>query len=199
MPVWDGTATRCDTWNTWNEPTSWNCSASTTIWANWSTAATYNTTVIWPMWTADVGTNYTSCGTVNTVPAWREPTPEEREAERQASERWRAQQEEQRRKREQAQQKAKAILEQHLTEEQRAQLARDKFFVVQGSKGRQYRVRQGRSMNVDRLDEAGQPIERLCAHPAVACPDEDTMLVQKLHLEHDEEDFYRIANKARVA
>lgn len=97
------------------------------------------------------------------------------------------------------QDRAKKILDAHLSEEQRAQLARDRFFVVRGSAGKQYRIKHGRSGNVELLDAQGRVVERLCAHPAIYCPDEDTMLAQKLALEADEAAFYRVANKTRVA
>lgn len=98
-----------------------------------------------------------------------------------------------------AKEKAKLILSEHLTEEQRAQLAREKFFVVRGSAGRMFRVHEGRAGNVRLLSEDGRPVEQLCIHPTIACPDEDTMLAQKLAIETDEAAFYAKANKTRLA
>lgn len=54
-------------------------------------------------------------------------------------------------------------------------------------------------VNIELLDDTGKPIERLCAHPALYCPDEDTMLAQKLAIETDEESFRRIANRWPIA
>jgi hypothetical protein len=48
--------------------------------------------------------------------------------------------------------------------------------------------------NVDVVCKDGKVLHRLCAHPADFVPNPDTMLAQKLYLEHQEEAFVKIAN-----
>jgi hypothetical protein len=49
--------------------------------------------------------------------------------------------------------------------------------------------------NVDVVGRDGKPTHRLCAHPNAGVPDFDTMLAQKLMLEHDDSAFFNVANK----
>lgn len=85
--------------------------------------------------------------------------------------------------------RAETLLKQSLTPIQLLQLKRFGYFFVKGNQtGRRYRIRHGRSMNIDVME--GRNIShRLCAHPRERCPDEDTMLVQKIMLEHCEQEF----------
>jgi len=61
---------------------------------------------------------------------------------------------------------------------------------------RRYEIVRGRTGNVYQLDKAGNRIFNFCAHPQIACPNEDTMLAQKLMLEADEEEFLALANRS---
>jgi hypothetical protein len=155
-----------------------NCTSTSVVWTAWATASASSiSTNVWVEWTgATVGFNECITGGISDNVAHKEY-----EAKREA-----------------ARARAKEILQRHLTEEQRAQLARDQFFVVRGSAGKEYRVKQGRAGNVEMLSEQGQAVERLCCHPGIDCPDEDTMLVQKLALETDEETFRQVANVTRL-
>jgi hypothetical protein len=47
---------------------------------------------------------------------------------------------------------------------------------------------------VDVIDRAGRIESRLCCHPHIWCPNEDTLAAQLLHLQHDEDAFVRMAN-----
>lgn len=91
--------------------------------------------------------------------------------------------------------KADRLLESILTSVQRDQLRKTGSFVVRGQSGQLYRIREGRSANVDVVDAAGRVTERLCAHPILDVPDGDTMAAQKLMLECDEGAFLRMAIK----
>lgn len=97
-----------------------------------------------------------------------------------------------------ARDKARQILLRHLTDRQQVDLASNGYFelaLVRKSGERvRYRIHRGRAGNVRRLDEQGREVRRYCIHPVIACPDEDTMLTQKLWLENDEELFLRTAN-----
>lgn len=102
--------------------------------------------------------------------------------------------------------RAERLLTNHLSREQQRDLKQHGFFklYVNDKKGQSkiYRIRRGRSMNVDLVRELPggvlEPIQTLCAHPEMMVPDADTMLVQKLMLETCEEEFLRIANKVNV-
>ncbi len=93
-----------------------------------------------------------------------------------------------------ARDKARQLLLARLSPEQRGDYERHRHFFVNAPSGRRYRIRHGRARNIDQVDPAGCRIRTLCAHPAIDCPDEDTMLTQKLWLETQEELFLRTAN-----
>jgi hypothetical protein len=173
-------------------------------WPAWNeTVTTATTAAIWNVWT-DISTT-TPTVTGSTLYEVRpvhylgqRVTPEQREAaqalaERRAAETLRIEGE-----KKLARQKAQALLEQHLDEAQRAQLRANGFFeltaISKNGERRRYRIHRGRHGNVRRLDEQGREVKRYCIHPMIACPDEDTMLTQKLWLENDEELFLRTAN-----
>lgn len=91
--------------------------------------------------------------------------------------------------------RARALLAENLSAAQRESLAKARHFIVHSPDGeRRYEINQGRAGNVYLLDVEGKRIKRLCIHPTISCPDEDTMLAQKLLLEADEERFLRVAN-----
>lgn len=94
-----------------------------------------------------------------------------------------------------AQKRALRLLRSTLTAEQQRQLDDHQAFEVLTANGTaRYLVARGRSGNVYKLDAKGQPIKRFCVHPGVWCPDEDTMLSQKLLLETNPLEFERMAN-----
>lgn len=94
--------------------------------------------------------------------------------------------------------KADKLLDSVLNDAQREHLSRHDWFLLKGKNGTIYRIRRGRSANVDVLNKEGAVIARLCAHPAMAVPDGDTMVAQKLMLESEPEEFLRIANRHSV-
>lgn len=97
-----------------------------------------------------------------------------------------------------AEKRAERLLQTALSAAQREELAAKGFFTLRtlskNGEERIYRIRRGRSRNVEQIDAAGNRLKTLCAHPVAAVPDADTMLAQKLMLEDDEESFLRIAN-----
>lgn len=98
-----------------------------------------------------------------------------------------------------ARERAAQLLQEALSERQRLEMAEKGFFslTVHDSKTkeqRHYRIRKGRSGNVEQIDANGNRLKGFCIHPIMACPDEDTMLAQKLMLETQEDEFLRVAN-----
>lgn len=92
--------------------------------------------------------------------------------------------------------RAEKLLQACLTTEQQGQLHAHGWFELRTPSGRHYRIRRGRAGNVIELDRAtGRPLCSYCCHPIDLVPDEDTMLAQKLMLEHQEDDFLRLANR----
>jgi hypothetical protein len=177
------TSTTADTWDTWID-----CDATTTATSNYTTS----TSTVWVQWT-------TSGQSGRRELVQRGVSPEERAAyERQQAE-YRERQKAEAERYRAAKERAEGLLYEHLSDEQRAQIKRDKFFVVQGGKtGRKYKIKAdgGLVANVHEMDDAGAVKRRLCAHldHAANAPIFDHLLAQKLMLEHQEEQFLRVAN-----
>lgn len=89
--------------------------------------------------------------------------------------------------------KATALLEAVLPPDARAELRAEKTFTVEGSAGGRYKLRIGRSGNVQR--EHDGKVTRYCIHPVEAVPDADTVLAQVLLLWTDEPAFLATANQ----
>jgi hypothetical protein len=193
-------------WVTWVTDATATTTSSTAVWNTWASGATYT----------DTGTSACSYDTTCVWKAWAEPTvkrqltEKEKEAEKirrkeLEAERQRQQAiaEEARKKRQAEQERiaavAKTLLEAVLSEEQKQQLEKDHSFILTSVKsGRRYRVRKGRCSNIERIDEKGKVLEYLCVHPNESVHDYDTMTIQKLMLEQDEDEIRKIAN-IRVA
>lgn len=91
--------------------------------------------------------------------------------------------------------RARKLLLSVLSRDQRRQLQQLGFFEVISRDGqRRYAIYEGRAGNVYRLDDQGQAVDKLCCHPAIWCPDSDTMLTQMLSLENEWAAFEHIAN-----
>jgi hypothetical protein len=96
-----------------------------------------------------------------------------------------------------AETRAERLLFTILTPSQVKQYTDDRFFdVTIPATGRIYRLRHGRSMNVE-LIEAGKPKIKFCAHPhnAYEVPVPDVLLSQLLMLKSSEQAFLQIANR----
>lgn len=134
-------------------------------------------------WLAGQMGNYNPASTIY-YHGLEELTPEEKAklAEREA-------------KRKAADRRAENLLFSILTPTQVKQYTDDDCFEVPVGE-RLYRLRKGRSMNVE-LIEAGKPTIKYCAHPvnAYTLPVPDVMLSQLLALKANEAEFLRIANR----
>jgi len=97
-----------------------------------------------------------------------------------------------------AQDRANELLLAHLTPEQRETVKRHGWFVVKGGKSKnRYRIStRGVAGNVELLTDADRAVFRYCCHLEHGFPSADHHLAQKLMLEHDENDFLRLANRS---
>src|SRR5512145_1637662 len=94
-----------------------------------------------------------------------------------------------------ARERASRLLLHNLTPTQRQQFTRyGNFEVIGGDTGTRYRIWQGYSLNVERLDKEGRSLQRLCFGPRGNLPMGDVLLAQKLALEHFEADAIGVAN-----
>jgi hypothetical protein len=91
-----------------------------------------------------------------------------------------------------AEERAEKLLTENLSGRQLAGYRQTGTIVVHGRHAR-YRIRGGRSMNIDVVDKRGKVSHRLCAYPGEPIPQADTMLAQKLWLEGNEDEFLRVA------
>lgn len=129
------------------------------------------------------------------IPYDREPTTEEKEAQRKRDEEYREKCRKENEERLIAEEKAKKLLLENIDEENRKRYEKDKLIIVTAKKSnRVYQIKHGRSGNVVQLDAKNKPIKRFCMHPIAMVPDADTVLAQKLMLEHNEDEFLRLAN-----
>lgn len=201
MASYTTTSSTGETWIRWCSSTASTTSTSTDSWQVWCDASTTTSTTstVWLYWNEDVG-QYTEARQPARVETEEQRAERLRQAEANAA-RWKAEAEEsakraeaERLRREAAEARAEALLLEHLSEEQRADYRKHRHFVVHGRRAR-YRIRYGRSGNVDVVNRDGRISHRYCAHPEECVPNPDTMLAQKLMLESDEDAFARIANR----
>lgn len=169
--------------------TYWVTSATTTTTDTFTTSqSTAANSTVWQIWCNEIvpGTN-----------TYRVPELTEAQKAEQAATRERYRLEELERKRIQAEADARAeeLLLANLSYAQKNEYKQTQSFTVIGTKDRRFRVRKGRVGNVDVIDARGIIVDRLCAHPSDGVPDCDTMLAQKLVLEHDDDFFMRVANR----
>jgi hypothetical protein len=94
--------------------------------------------------------------------------------------------------------RARQLLREVLTEEQNKELDKRGYFELGVVGGARYRIKKGNAYNVEKLDQQGKVIEKLCFN-LPGCHHYDTMVMQKLMLETDEQGTYKFANKQRVA
>lgn len=93
--------------------------------------------------------------------------------------------------------RARELLLGYLNEKQRADLAKENWFLVDGKSGTRYRIKRGDLVgNVEVLNADGSVRHRLCAHDRVqGTPLDDQLLTQKFYLEHYEQEFLSVANR----
>jgi len=208
-PQWYGTSNSTMTTQTLYYPQNWNTGTASTIyttgsnqiWTRWNeqwvqTAIT-STDMAWQRWI-----NQSQVYTYQQTPT--PLTPEQLQAQREASERYEMQRQERRQRQTAARARARVLLGEFLTDEQKAELERQGQFHVTGSKGRRYCIRaSGQSGNVDLLKADGSVQATLCAHPTIVpgeselVPEADAWLMQMIEIRHDEDRFLRTANVHR--
>lgn len=201
------------------ERSIWTNSTTTntvwTLWAGQTTGTAITTGGIWPLWCQGTTTATTMSNIITGSAAWTiwcdeaeahitrrpqryvppPPTAEQVETQRLARAAETERYMEAQRLRVAAEARAETLLIENLSLAQRLQYAETKAFVVEGRGGRRFRIRNGRSGNVDVVGRDGRVLHRLCAHPRELVPNCDTMLAQKLMLEDDEATFLRVANQ----
>jgi hypothetical protein len=179
-------------WQVWNENYVTTLTGTSTGLINIVTNDTSVTgNQIWTAW--NVSYTLTNGSAINVVPGYQRVQPVA------GDESYRKRAIEAEAERARARERATRLLHEHLTAEQLEELSRAGRFhldvLSQDGRRRRYRINRGRSRNVQEIDLGnGRIIKTLCAHPAAAVPDEDTMLAQKLMLETAEAEFLRIAN-----
>lgn len=185
--------------------TSTNSTAGTNvIWDRWTGTKVFTTssTAIWTGWVSDTTYTCASISTSSSTGVWYDwnCSPVVKTAEQIARDEARAIEYKARclalrLEREKAQEVAEQLLLEHLNPEQTEDYKQHCHFTIRGRNNVRFRIRKGRSGNVDVVNAAGRIDYRLCAHPAMDVPDCDTMLAQKIMLELDEDNFMRIANR----
>lgn len=172
------------------------------------TSATVSSTAIWTVWNGS-STATSSSVTVPNSEVWTGWNPQFtaqilQDTPEQAQARLRAIAERQEAairalgERAAARERAEVLLRENLSPMQLAELDVAGHFhletITAAGERRRYRIERGRSRNVKQVTADGRIIKTLCAHPAEAVPDADTMLAQKFFLESSEEEFLRVAN-----
>lgn len=94
-----------------------------------------------------------------------------------------------------ARDKGKKLLLEHLSPEQKSEYETTQAFTVTAPSGTRYRIREGRQMNIDVLDEHGSRKSGICFLPEGQLVAGDCMLAQKIALETCEDLALSVANK----
>ena len=122
-------------------------------------------------------------------------TPEQIEEEQRQAETWRAQQAERERVQVEADATALELLESTLTPQQREDFLKDNAFFVVSKSGKVYQIRKGRQQNIYEMDANRKLVKKYCVVPQESdIPTGDILLMQKLLIEHAEDEFLRKAN-----
>lgn len=93
--------------------------------------------------------------------------------------------------------RARQLLREVLSDAQNKDLDEKGYFDIQCISGAKYRINKGRSNNVKKVDQSGKIVETLCFHPQEQLDDYDTMCLQKMMLQFDEEGARRSASVSR--
>ncbi len=189
--------TNGSTWTTWVTYSSISDSlTSVTVgdtWNDWvTTAGTAATSVTWNTWITDNSSLYVGN---NGVAIYKAPelTPEQIEAKQVESERLKRESEERQREWLNSQERARRLLAGFLDRRQKQDLKQKGCFEVKSKSGKQFRLRPGRIPY--EVDSKGKEIASYCIHSRHRVPEHDELLMWKLMLEADEDEFYRVANE----
>lgn len=160
-----------------------------------SSTGTAETWVGWNSCTTSVTTAATTSCTQETWVTWTNGVPQV--AAEHAAERERREKKEVERRAAEAtkEEKARQLLREVLTDEQDKQFEENGYFELTAVKtGNKYRIKRGRSKNVELVSANGKTLKTLCFHPQEYVHNFDTLVAQKLMLETDEEEVQRVAN-----
>jgi len=186
-------------WSAWNQSVTITLPASTSASVALDISTSSNA-VVWSAW--NQGTQDQLAGIVNhhlnLSQAQFVETPEQAQLRQQQREVYQQEQIRMEGERAKARERAEVLLNECLSEMQREELRLKGHFHLEtfASSGerRKYRIKRGRSRNVQQVTDDGRVLKTLCMHPIEAVPDADTMLAQKFYLESCEDEFLRIAN-----
>ena len=198
-------------WQSWNYyvETTTSCTTTDIVWGKWcqiDTTTMYSATTdtiwvkwnynYWPSWEPAEVKILNNAGIIAPKQRTPEELAERARVAREAEEVYLKRAAEQNRIAREAEERAEALLKEHLDQEQLAEFAAKQYFTMATRDGKRwYRISKG--AKVQQLDKPdGQVVlHRFCIHPVEHVPACDTMLVQKLLLEHDEEFFVKTANR----
>jgi hypothetical protein len=215
QPTYYNTRSDNTTWSSWTESTATCTTTSTSTadtWIYWTgvDCGTSASTNVWVIWSGD-GVNYRQQRVSEDfrhriegqwhdgglVPPIKET--DNQRAQRLARERVAAEATKERlRLEEEKKDKARQLLREVLTDAQNQELDQKGHFELAVVGGTRYRIKKGNAYNVEKLDQQGKVVEKLCFN-LPGYHDYDTMVMQKLMLESDEEQARQSANKQRVA
>jgi hypothetical protein len=182
--------------------------STVTVWTTWNAAITTSSDITWTAWASDWDSTTTAITIGTGEETWYWWNAAEGESAEQAAarlERERIRAEEQRivaEARKEAEARAEKLLQETLSEEQRKEIERHRYFTVESlSTRRRYRVRtdKGRHGNIEEVDESGRVLNKLCCAPHGNIPHADALVGQALNLRLNEDEFRRAANITRVA
>lgn len=184
--LYASTSATGDIWRLWADDTyATRASSATTAWVTSTNSSSTNilSGVAYGYWVKD---------------SYKETVAQKRKREAEESERYRKieeQRKDEKIKEKKIEETAKTLLEEVLDDDQKKQLEeKNSFILTSVTSGHRYRVNKGRTRNIEQIDSEGKVIARLCVHPKEYVHDYDTMTIQKLMLENDEEAIRKIAN-----
>ena len=202
--AYSNSTTDC-TWTVWTGSDSGTSAAYTTAstWNYWNDNSTATTTGItctddsWYYWT---GSNVQEVRYVQPKLTKEQIEAQALEAKKRAEEmaerlkQIEATRKEKERLEKEAEARALVTLKENLDQEQIENLEKGSFIMVSVNSGNRYKINKGRVRNIEQVDAEGKRLRFLCVHPKDNVPNYDTMLSQKLMLEHCEDEVRKIAN-----
>jgi hypothetical protein len=179
------------------------------------TCSTIGSDLVWTRWNLEASTTATNTATIvatyvwnNWNTQWNIRSAATVEEDRRRLREWETRQEEMRRdaaKRAEraleAEKRAEELLRSTLSVQQREDLEKNKYFFLETldatGRKRRYRIDRGTHGNVKEVNEQGSVLREFCVQPE-GVPVPDSMLAQKLYLEHDLRGFLNQANVTRI-
>lgn len=161
-------------------------------WFAWTSTSSTSADITWSNWTS--GTTASATDGIYSY-RQRELTAEEQ----QQIEENRIRYQEETKRKEEAKVKAEKVAEEllidHLSGLQKSDWKKNKYFSVVSPKGRNLRLLPRRTSNIEEFDSQNKRIGVYCIHPDFEIPINDQLLMQKMMIEHHEEEFFKIAIK----